>query len=269
MQVISGCCILQTSFFSAETSIHIDWHDWQSSNPMHPNSCQLVSVSWSSCQHPAAHSWQPRIHSDLSAAQLFFGRCLRLKPPEANRWNQTVKLLLLILPRKNRKKTMEFIRSDHGWSYDIFWCLILFITNPYSPMFLYPFDPLKTQLFHLTVAEEPHLCRTDDLSRTKAIWGVDSRRPPTAAICWKFGKKMLSCGLITSIKWHESSRFYTDSTSVWRLLDSIGPFSLMSQMIIPYIFSSQEAEWMPGPKVMTWQQWKWWKSGEICTVTVK
>ena len=41
-------------------------------------------------------------------------------------------------------------------------------------VFLCPFDPLKTQVFHLTIAEEPHLCRTDDLSRTKAIWGVDS-----------------------------------------------------------------------------------------------
>ena len=60
-------------------------------------------------------------------------------------------------------------------------------------------------------------------------------------------------------------------TTVWRLLDSIGPFSLTSQMIIPNIFSSQEAEWMPGPKVMTWhsENAKMVKSGEICTVTVK
>ena len=117
-------------------------------------------------------------------------------------------------------------------------------------MFLCPFDPLKTQVFHLTIAEEPHLCRTDDLSRTKAIWGVDSEGPPAAAICWKF--------------WNRG--FNNQFGGYWiPLVHSLR----CPQKIIPYIFSSQEAEWMPGPKVMTWQQWKWWKSGEICTVTVK
>lgn len=133
MQVISGCCILQTSFFSAETSIHIDWHDWQSSNPMHPNSCQLVSVSWSSCQHPAAHSWQANSLGEFQLRSFF----RPVSQVEAS-WRTIAEIKLSsfcwFCQGKIGKKTWSLSEVIRSWSYDIFWCLILFNTNPYSPM---------------------------------------------------------------------------------------------------------------------------------------
>jgi len=142
-----------------------------------------------------------RIHSELSAAQLFSAG--------VSGWSllktiAEIKLSSFCCWFCHGKigKNMEFIRSHHGWSYDIFWCLILFNTNPYSPMcFCAHLIHWKLRFF------------TSPLPKSLICVGLMTLVGPRQFGGWiQKGLQLLqfaeSFGMI---KWHESSRFQNNS----------------------------------------------------------